>query len=163
MTLKRKLEIGITRYLNSLSATEQKKYSFHENAVASDFNLPAFVVAATGDSEVVPGCAPKRVMLRVYLATSMHDNEEGEVTSDEVRARVRVQHDAALSAVEAALEDEGVVAALKAYLNSGASKRPVSDFHFYDITKADEQPEMGDAAQYKDALSFEVICQNYDG
>lgn len=162
MTLKRKLETGIVSFLRGLTTTILEQYNFYEASEAKDRKFPGFVVKASGESEIFTGGAPRNVGLEIMVMTQLDDNEEGEVPSDETRLRVRDGHDKAMTAIEAALEAPGALAALQAALNSGASKRPVSDFHLYDITKTDESPVFGDRI-FADSLAFDVVCQNCDG
>jgi len=162
MTLKRKLETGIVGYLKTLTATILKSYTFYEASEAKDRKLPVVMVKASGEEEAFPGGAPRNVKLEFIVITSYDDNEEGEVPNDDNRQRVRESHDEALAAIEAALEAPGVVATIQGKLNSGASKRLVEDFHFYDLTKTGED-SLNEKGLYGDSLAFTVVCQNYDG
>lgn len=162
-TLRRKLETGIVAYIGTLTATALDKYSVFESSIAQKRELPGVVVKASGETEHFPGEAPRRVKLEIVMLTQLDDAETGEVPTDDTREEIRESHDGALAAIEAALEAPGAPAALRTFLNNGAAtKRPVSDFHFYDLTKTDEQP-MGDGRQYADVLTFEVVCQNCNG
>lgn len=163
MTLKRKLEVAITAYLKTLTASILDGYHFYESSIANKRELPGFVIRASGESEVWPGGSPRNVKLEIVAMTQLDDNEEGEVPDDDTRARVRENHDEALAAVESALEAPGTPATMRTMFNSGGTNRPVTDFHFYDLTKSDEQPMGGDGRHYADGLDFEVVCQNCDG
>jgi len=161
MTLKRKVEIGFIAFIRQISATVLEKYYSYQGSELKERKLPGFIVKASGEQEVFEGGSPRNINLEILVMTEIHDNEEGEVPTDETRARVRAIHDEALSAIEAALEAPTAPAALRTFLNAGAAKRPVDDFHFYDITKTGEQA--GPEGTFADILSFNVVCQNCDG
>lgn len=165
MTLHRKVEAAFAAFIKSRTATVLELYTVYEASKLAERRLPIIGVQASGEKEVFAAGSPRYVELTIVIGTSIDDNERGKVPDNETRATQRAQHDDALTAMETALEAPGAIAVLQAFMNAGGSKRPVSDFHLYDITKTDEQTmeTTPEERQFSDGMTFEVICQNCDG
>jgi hypothetical protein len=99
--------------------------------------------------------------LEITVATQIDDNASNDLPNNAQRRRVRTSHDNALTQVSDAMDGAGAVSAIQAQTNSGAVKRSVTGFHFYDITMTDERHQFIDRT-FVDALSFDVVCQGSD-
>ncbi len=110
---------------------------------------------------MIPGSPPKNVTVEIMLATQIDDSDAGDLPSNPQRRKVRASHDAALQTINEALDGPVALAALKAFLNAEATKRPAEDFYLTDVTKTDERHEFVERT-FVDALTFTFLCQDDD-
>lgn len=162
LNLKRKVEIGLVSYIERLKVRNSplSKYTGYEGSQADDRKLPSYIVEAMGSEEAFPG-GPKNITVDILLVTQFDDSDDESLPSTPQRRKVREKHDAALLAIDILLDGIDAVDTIKAALNLGATKRPVSSFHFYDITKTGEAGEQQGRC-FVDKLSFQVTCEPFD-
>lgn len=162
MNLKRKLELGITAYIESLKQGKSplKGYTVFQASNADDRTLPCVMVEAKGSEEIFAS-GPKNMGLEILVVTQIDDNDNAELPSTPQRRKVRAKHDSALDQINDALDGVTALAGLQGLLNRGANSRPIEGFYFYDITKNDESHAFTDRC-FVDSISFVCVLENDD-
>lgn len=150
--IKRKVEIALAAYLESLVLPELVGVPIAHGHRADKKKLPCVIVyaeKANENDEFPPGTGVFDVTVKVFVLTQADDEN---VTAQDNR----------VAAVQASLFDNDAVCMALNALASPPDNRMVKDVHFYKIIETQED-EGRDDRHFGDVISYQVVCQGVDG